>query len=156
MLLGRRAGRGGVGGTRAGLLDGRRAVLGRTGFEDVLGEPACRLATDVGVAVSELGAGAGTDAAEGRGRSADVFEQARRVRAVPSSATARTARLTGPESHDTPMRIRGCAPGESHRMIETRVPCGIETQPAVAEPSLTCRKNALPAPWRTEPVLAVL
>jgi len=138
-----------VGVTRTGLLDGRRAVLGRTGVDDVLGEPARRRGAAAGVAVSELGVGADTDAAEGRGRSADVFEQARRVRAVPSSATARTVRLTGPESHDTPMRIRGCAPGDSHRMIETRVPCGIDTQPAVAEPSLTCRKNALPAPWRT-------
>ena len=54
-------------------------------------------------------------------------------------------RLTPPECHVTPMRIRGCAAGVSQRMIVTRFDEGIDTHPAVAFPSVTCRKKALPA-----------
>jgi hypothetical protein len=34
-------------------------------------------------------------------------------------------------------------------MIDTRLASGIDTHPAVAPPSVTCRKNALPAPGVT-------
>jgi hypothetical protein len=73
-----------------------------------------------------------------------------------SSAAMPTAQLrrrnaTRLGCHATPMRIRGCAAGVSHFMIETRCACEIATQPAVALPSVTCRKNALPLPWRTPP-----
>ena len=63
-----------------------------------------------------------------------------------SAANAPTAHRTDPACHATPMRMRGWADGVSHRMIDTRLLCGIATQPAVAEPTETCRKNALPAP----------
>ena len=72
--------------------------------------------------------------------------------AVSATAVARTSRAaergnhTRPGSHEMPMRIRGCVEGASQLMIETRLACGIATQPAVALPSVTCRKNALPAP----------
>jgi MFS family permease len=48
----------------------------------------------------------------------------------------------------TPIRMRGRADGSSHDKSETSVAWGAETQPAVAPPSLTWRKNALPAPAR--------
>ncbi len=53
---------------------------------------------------------------------------------------------TRPPSHDTPMRILGWVDGLSHRISETSLDCEIATHPAVAPPSVTCRKNALPAP----------
>jgi hypothetical protein len=61
----------------------------------------------------------------------------------------RGATSTRPGCHATPMRMRGWAAGVSHRMIDTSVLCGIATHPAVGPPSVTCRKNALPAPART-------
>ena len=53
---------------------------------------------------------------------------------------------TRPASHDTPMRMRGWVPGPIQRMSETSFDWEIATQPAVALPLVTCRKNALPAP----------
>ena len=65
----------------------------------------------------------------------------------PSRVSLRAAGTnTGPGSHATPIRILGCAAGVSQRMIETKSASGIATHPAVAEPSVTCRKKALPAP----------
>ena len=58
--------------------------------------------------------------------------------------------------HAVPMRMRGWVAGFSQRMIVTRLLIGIATQPAVGVPSVTCRKNALPAPWRTGPAFGVL
>ena len=69
------------------------------------------------------------------------------TRAAATSPAA--AHRTRPACHATPIRIRGWADGVSHRMIDTRLLCGIATQPAVDEPTDTCRKNALPAPWCT-------
>ena len=67
-----------------------------------------------------------------------------------AAITAGTSRRSGggtrPASHATPMRIRGWVPGVSQRMSGTSRFCGIATQPAVAWPFVTCRKNALPAP----------
>jgi len=84
---------------------------------------------------------------DGVPRCAGVDVQAARLsRATPTSAHLRRPTSIPPGCHATPMRIRGCADGVSHCMIETRSLCGIATQPAVALPSVTCRKNALPAP----------
>ena len=60
---------------------------------------------------------------------------------------------TRPACHDVPMRIRGCAVGVSQRMIEISFAWPIATHPAVGPVprGCTCRKNALPAPWRTPP-----
>lgn len=55
---------------------------------------------------------------------------------------------SGPR-YAVPMTMRGRAAGPSHRMIDTSLACGIDTQPAVGSPTETCRKNALPLPWRT-------
>ena len=49
------------------------------------------------------------------------------------------------------MRMRGWADGVSQRMSVTSFDCAIATHPAVAYPSVTCRKNAEPAPCRTPP-----
>jgi len=73
--------------------------------------------------------------------------QAARSAAQHPSRAAHVDRLTPPECHVTPIRIRGCVPGVSHRMIVTRFAAGMATHPAVALPSVTWRKNALPAPW---------
>jgi hypothetical protein len=56
---------------------------------------------------------------------------------------------TRPPSHDTPMRTLGWVDGLSHRISDTSLDCEIATQPAVAAPLVTCRKNALPAPGVT-------
>ena len=50
------------------------------------------------------------------------------------------------DDQPTPIRMRGWADGSSHDKSETSVAWGIETQPAVGPPSVTWRKNALPAP----------
>lgn len=81
---------------------------------------------------------------------ADV-QATRLISAAAPTAHLRKANATPPGCHATPMRILGCAAGVSHLMIETRLACGIPMQPAVAEPSVTCRKKALPLPWRTPP-----
>jgi hypothetical protein len=80
------------------------------------------------------------------------------VHAVASNATQaraaalrRPARPIPPGCQTTPMRMRGWADGVSHRMRLTSLDCGMATQPAVGAPSVTCRKNALPAPCRTPP-----
>ena len=52
------------------------------------------------------------------------------------------------DDQPTPIRMRGWADGSSHDKSETSVAWGIETQPAVGPPSVTWRKNALPAPAR--------
>lgn len=65
------------------------------------------------------------------------------------STNRRKSTNTRSGCHATPIRIRGWAAGVSHRMIDASVLCGTATQPAVARPSVTCRKNALPAPCRT-------
>jgi hypothetical protein len=70
-------------------------------------------------------------------------------RAAPAVHTVINAALrvrpTRPDCHVTPIKIRGCADGVSQRMIVMRFDCGMETQPAVGPPSVTCRKKALPA-----------
>lgn len=48
-----------------------------------------------------------------------------------------------------PVAILGCCAGSSHRMIDTSVEESMATHPAVGLPTLTCRKNALPAPGTT-------
>jgi len=75
------------------------------------------------------------------------------ISASDASAPAASRRIrmavgagTRPPSHDTPMRILGWVDGLSHRISETSLDCEIATHPAVAPPSVTCRKNALPAP----------
>jgi predicted NBD/HSP70 family sugar kinase len=57
-----------------------------------------------------------------------------------STTNRRKTTNTRPGCHATPIRIRGWVDGASHCMIETRLLCGIATQPAVAAPSVTCRK----------------
>ena len=52
------------------------------------------------------------------------------------------------DDQPTPISMRGWADGSSHDKSETSVAWGIETQPAVGPPSVTWRKNALPAPAR--------
>jgi MFS family permease len=52
------------------------------------------------------------------------------------------------DDQPTPIRMRGWADGSSHDKSETSIAWGIETQPAVAPPSVTWRKNALPAAAR--------
>lgn len=98
-------------------------------------------------AVLVLGAGVLTALRRGVG----LLEQAAAASATATNATPNRREPIRPACHNVPMRIRGCADGVSQRISETSFVCGIEMQPAVAEPSVTCRKNALPAPWRTPP-----
>jgi hypothetical protein len=113
-----------------------------------------------------LGAGGGTDEAELVGLDAalelaagwllDVQAASGRAAVISAVTEQRTGRRTRPGCHEKPMRIRGWVDGASHRMIVTRLLIGIETQPAVGLPSVTCRKNALPPPCRTGPAFGVL
>jgi hypothetical protein len=71
--------------------------------------------------------------------------------AAPTSAQRRKRTDTPSGCHATPMRMRGWVAGVSHLMTGVSRLCAIATQPAVARPSVTCRKNALPRPARTPP-----
>jgi hypothetical protein len=67
------------------------------------------------------------------------------ARQDPKTAALPERRLTPPECHAMPIKIRGWVPGVRNQCIRvTRLPCGIATQPAVGWPSVTCRKNAEP------------
>lgn len=83
------------------------------------------------------------------GCEAPELQPARISGAASSSTNRRKSTNTRSGCHATPIRIRGWVAGVSQRMIDTSVLCGMATQPAVAVPSVTCRKNALPAPCRT-------
>ena len=73
------------------------------------------------------------------------------VRLAADSDTAGLGRRRVPRRDDqpTPMRIRGCCDGSSQRRIRTSWSRSIDTQPCVGSPTVTCRKNALPAPCTT-------
>jgi len=64
--------------------------------------------------------------------------------AITAGTSRRGATGTRSASHATPMRIRGWALGVSHFMSVTSFDCEIATQPAVALPFVTWKKNALP------------
>jgi hypothetical protein len=93
------------------------------------------------------------------GSAADPLEQAAAHQASTTTpaicsliaySQSRAARPAAPDrSYGMPINIRGCAVGCSQRISRTSFHCGIATQPAVAVPSVTCRKNALPAPCTT-------
>ena len=53
--------------------------------------------------------------------------------------------------YTTPIRMRGWVLGASHRNVLMTLVWGMATQPAVGCPSVTCRKNALPAPGLVPP-----
>jgi hypothetical protein len=92
----------------------------------------------------------GVDASCRAGADADVHAVSA-ISAAPTSRQLGNRTNTPSGCHATPMRMRGCAVGVSHFMIVTSRACEIATQPAVARPSVTCRKNALPFPWCTPP-----
>lgn len=153
--VGRSSGSPAAAGAGRGVLVGRGVVRGAGGalvvrFGPVVrGDCACDDDADgIGDAAVEV-------CCVARGRSAELGVPSETVEehaaAVSRTQVSRTRRRTRTPlaCHVTPMRMRGWAVGVSHRMIDTSVLCGIEMQPAVAEPSLTCRKNALPAPCRT-------
>ena len=94
-----------------------------------------------------VGVGVGAVARGGAG----LAEQAAVKIVVAASAPTIRRQSTRSGCHATPIRMRGWAAGVSQRMSGTSVDCGIATQPAVADPSVTCRKNALPAPTCTPP-----
>lgn len=76
---------------------------------------------------------------------ADVEQAAAASVTTPRASTDIRRPVTGPGCHEwTPMRMRGCADGVSQRSRLITLLCATDTQPAVDEPSLTCRKNALP------------
>jgi hypothetical protein len=73
-----------------------------------------------------------------------------------SAASAHAARrdeLRGTRQgcHAVPIRMRGWVDGASQRIRVTSLLCGIATQPAVARPSVTCRKNAEPCGYAAAP-----
>ncbi|MDT4891706.1 MAG: hypothetical protein QOE97_741 [Pseudonocardiales bacterium] len=119
---------------------------------DGVGVPACVEvcgAEDPVDAAGELAGG--VDGVAATGLPACVEVHAVSITSAPA-VTARTKRTgTGPECHATPMRILGWVAGVSHCMIDTRLPCGIATQPAVGPPSVTCRKNAEPCGYAVLP-----
>ncbi|MDT4921299.1 MAG: hypothetical protein QOI15_2201 [Pseudonocardiales bacterium] len=73
----------------------------------------------------------------------------RRHAPTPPPCHARKRCAAGDRVQPTPMRMRGWAPGFSQRISRTSFACRMATQPAVAYPSVTCRKNALPLPGTT-------
>jgi hypothetical protein len=77
---------------------------------------------------------------------------AARVNAARTNAARRDElRGTGPGCHAVPIRMRGWVDGASQRISVTSFACGIATQPAVARPSVTCRKNAEPCGYAPAP-----
>ena len=76
------------------------------------------------------------------GAVASLMRGGRYIHEEPASSTAVVS------GQPTPMRMRGWAEGSSHAKNETSVAWGMDTQPAVGPPSVTWRKNALPAPAR--------
>ncbi|MDT4901771.1 MAG: hypothetical protein QOJ78_2701 [Pseudonocardiales bacterium] len=89
--------------------------------------------------------------AGGRGLVAEPEQPAAARESRTSETKSLLRRAIAPGCHVTPMRIRGWVEGVSQRMIEMSLVCEIATQPAVARPSVTCRKNALPLPAFTPP-----
>ena len=83
-----------------------------------------------------------------RGRPQDWW---RPGRIEPQAGDASPHLRPGGPGQAGPIRIRGCRLGVSQRSSRVSWSLAIETQPAVGAPTVTCRKNALPAPWRTPP-----
>lgn len=74
----------------------------------------------------------------------EVLHAARVSAASAHAARRDELRGTRPGCHADPIRMRGWVDGASQRIRVTSLLCGIATQPAVARPSVTCRKNAEP------------
>jgi hypothetical protein len=123
---------------RLGVL--RWAVVGAGVLEvgGVLGAAATGLGVSVGVGVDD-------------GSCAELVEHAATSVAATASAAPIRRKPTRSGCHETPMRMRGCAEGVSQCINDTSFVCEIATHPAVGAPSVTCRKNALPAPRCTPP-----
>ena len=115
----------------------------------VVGAAVLDVVVALGAAATGLGVRVGLGVADGR--CAEPDEHA--VASVAATASAPPIRRNPTRSgcHETPMRMRGCAEGVSQRINDTSLVCGMDTHPAVALPSVTCRKNALPAPRCTPP-----
>jgi hypothetical protein len=141
---------------------GRTVVDGRTGPECRVGgatvdEPADEVD---GVVAAVVAAGPDGSAAE-EALVPDEAEHAASRATAAAAAALRSVRLTypgwhGAQCHGVPMSIRGWVLGVSQRITVLRLSDGIDTHPAVAEPTETCRKKALPAPCRTGPAFRVL
>ena len=133
------------------------AVAGRGGA--ALGRCSCGVDADGPALAAGLG---DAEAESGRMDADGLPDTAVLQAAIDAATTAVTASVraappgrrpptTRPGCHETPMRIRGWADGTSQRMIVTKLLCGIATQPAVAYPSVTCRKNAEPCGYAAAP-----
>jgi hypothetical protein len=82
----------------------------------------------------------------------DVVLHAASVSAARTNAARRDElRGTRPGCHAVPIKMRGWVDGASQRIRVTSLACGIATQPAVARPSVTCRKNAEPCGYAAAP-----
>lgn len=81
----------------------------------------------------------------------DVLHAARVSAARTNAARRDESAGTSPGCHAVPIRMRGWVDGVSQRIRVTSLLCGIATQPAVARPSVTCRKNAEPCGYAAAP-----